>query len=61
MEKREPISTVKNRVAGSVPFNNKLNLIGRQCANIPASNRDSFLWRDICVSSNLLNRTIGTM
>jgi hypothetical protein len=49
---------VKNHVAGSVPFNNKLNLIGRQYANNPASNRDGFLWRDIYVSSNLLNRTM---
>jgi hypothetical protein len=42
VEIREPLSTMKHPVAGSIPFTNKHNLPGRQCAITHASSRDGF-------------------
>jgi hypothetical protein len=42
VEIREPLSTMKHPVAGSIPFTNKHNLPGTQCAITHVSSRDGF-------------------
>jgi hypothetical protein len=51
LEKKDPITTLKTLVAGSIPFKTESILTGNNVVDTSASNTGGFLWRVTCVSS----------